>query len=80
MLRIVDAFSRIVRLGEGSGARPHQRAAIERTLDALDVCRDKMEARGVTRARLVATQACRAAANGDEFVERVRERPGSSSR
>ena len=40
------------------------------------VCRDKMAARGVTRARLIATEACRAAENGVEFLERVRERLG----
>ncbi len=76
-LRVVDAFSRIVRLGEGLGrAGRISEAAIERTIDALEICRDKMEARGVTRARLVATQACRGAANGEEFVERVRARTG----
>ncbi|WP_457795940.1 Ppx/GppA phosphatase family protein [Methylocystis sp. S23] len=76
-LRIVDAFSRIVRLGEGLGrAGRISEAAIERTIAALEICRDKMEARGVTRARLVATQACRGAANGEEFVGRVRERTG----
>jgi exopolyphosphatase / guanosine-5'-triphosphate,3'-diphosphate pyrophosphatase len=76
-LRIVDAFSRIVRLGEGvSRAGWIREEAIERTLSALEVCRDKMSARGVTRARLVATEACRAARNGDEFIMRVRERTG----
>jgi exopolyphosphatase/guanosine-5'-triphosphate,3'-diphosphate pyrophosphatase len=77
MLRIVDAFSRIVRLGEGMahvGRISEQ--AIERTLAALEVCSDKMNARGVTRARLVATQACRGAENGEEFVRRVHERTG----
>jgi exopolyphosphatase/guanosine-5'-triphosphate,3'-diphosphate pyrophosphatase len=76
-LRIVDAFSRIVRLGEGL----HQtgelgEAAIARTLDALAVCHTKMEQRGVTRARLIATEACRMAANGDEFLDRVHEALG----
>lgn len=76
-LRIVDAFSRIVRLGEGLGrARRISEEAIERTLAALEVCRDKMSARGVTRARLIATQACRAAENGEEFIARARERTG----
>ena len=76
-LRIVDAFSRIVRLGEGVSRAGHIREeAIERTLAALEICRDKMKARGVTRARLVATEACRAASNGDDFVARVRERAG----
>ena len=76
-LRIVDAFSRIVRLGEGlSHAGRICEEAIDRTLSALEVCRDKMISRGVTRSRLIATEACRAAANGDDFIERVRERTG----
>ena len=76
-LRVVDAFSRIVRLGEGLGrAGRISEEAIERTIAALEICRDKMEARGVTRSRLVATQACRSAANGEEFVARVQERTG----
>jgi exopolyphosphatase/guanosine-5'-triphosphate,3'-diphosphate pyrophosphatase len=75
--RIVDAFSRIVRLGEGlTQSGQLSEAAIRRTIDALLVCRDKMAARGVTRSRLIATEACRAAANGAEFIERVRESTG----
>jgi len=71
--RVVDAFSRIVRLGEGLGFGNHlSEDAIERTLDALRICRDKMAAKGVRRARLVATEACRLATNGLAFVERVR--------
>ncbi len=75
--RIVDAFSRIVRLGEGlSQTGRLGEAAIRRTIDALLVCRDKMMARGVTRSRLIATEACRAAENGAEFIERAREQTG----
>jgi len=75
--RVVDAFSRIVRLGEGlSQTGRLSEAAIERTLEALRICRDKMAARGVTRARLIATEACRAAENGAEFLDKVRERLG----
>jgi exopolyphosphatase/guanosine-5'-triphosphate,3'-diphosphate pyrophosphatase len=75
--RIVDAFSRIVRLGEGlSQSGRLSEAAIRRTLDALLVCRDKLMTRGVTRARLIATEACRAAENGQEFIDRVREETG----
>jgi exopolyphosphatase/guanosine-5'-triphosphate,3'-diphosphate pyrophosphatase len=76
-LRIVDAFSRIVRLGEGL-ARSGElgEAAIDRTLDALAVCRTKMEQRGVTRARLIATEACRMAANGEAFLDRVHDALG----
>ncbi len=77
LLHVVDAFSRIVRLGEGLGRTGRiSEQAIERTIEALGICRDKMAARRVTRARLVATQACRGAENGDEFVARVRERTG----
>ncbi len=75
--RVVDSFSRIVRLGEGL-ARTGRLCehAISRTLSALDVCRDKLEARQVTRARLIATEACRAAANGPDFIARVTRRTG----
>ncbi len=40
------------------------------------VCRDKMQARGVVRARLIATEACRAAENGEAFRNRVAEQAG----
>src|SRR5580692_7144052 len=69
--RVVDAFSRIIRLGEGVAAsRQISEAAIARAVDALMVCRDKMNARGVMRARLIATEACRAAENGESFRRR----------
>jgi exopolyphosphatase/guanosine-5'-triphosphate,3'-diphosphate pyrophosphatase len=75
--RVVDAFSRIVRLGEGlSQTGRLSDAAIARTLGALAVCRDKMQARGVARARLIATEACRAASNGAAFIAEVWERLG----
>lgn len=71
--RVTDAFSRIVRLGEGLGlGNALSEDAIERTIDALRVCRDKMIAKEVIRARLVATEACRFAENGPSFIERVR--------
>ncbi|MGH6811256.1 MAG: Ppx/GppA phosphatase family protein [Methylocella sp.] len=75
--RVIDSFSRIVRLGEGlSRTGELGAAAIERTLCALEICRDKMRARGVTRRRLIATEACRSASNGAEFLRRVREETG----
>ena len=76
---VVDAFSRIIRLGEGltqTGALSE--AAMSRTIDALEVCADKMRRRGVTRSRLIATEACRIARNGPEFLERVRRQTGLS--
>ena len=64
-------------LGEGLSLTGRlSEAAIARTLEALKVCRDKMAARGVTRARTIATEACRSAANGADFVAVVRERLG----
>ena len=75
--RVIDAFSRIVRLGEGLSVTGRLgEAAIARTLEALRICRDKMAARGVTRARTIATEACRSAVNGAEFVNLVQDRLG----
>jgi len=72
--RVVDAFSRIVRLGEGlTGSGRISEAAQLRALDALAICRDKIAGNGVTRARLIATEACRQAANGPDFLGRVRD-------
>jgi len=75
--RVVDAFSRIIRLGEGITASGRlSDDAIGRAVDALRVCRSKMRSRGVTRTRLIATEACRLAANGPAFVEIVRDQAG----
>jgi exopolyphosphatase/guanosine-5'-triphosphate,3'-diphosphate pyrophosphatase len=75
--RVMDAFSRIVRLGEGLGfANRLGDAAIERTIEALRVCKNKMENRNAARARLVATEACRLADNGAAFVARVQDELG----
>ncbi len=74
---VVDAFSRIVRLGEGlaqSGRLSPD--AMDRAVDALAVCADKLKRRRVSLARSVATEACRRAANGREFAERVRKETG----
>jgi exopolyphosphatase/guanosine-5'-triphosphate,3'-diphosphate pyrophosphatase len=75
--RVIDAFSRIVRLGEGLSARASlSDAAMERTIDALKVCAAKMRRRGVTRSRAVATEACRRAENCAAFLDRVRDETG----
>ena len=76
---VIDAFSRIIRLGEGvlrSGRLSE--AAMGRTLDALKICSDKMRRRGVSRSRLIATEACRIASNSCEFIDRVRRDTGLS--
>ena len=75
--RVIDAFSRIVRLGEGLGhGNRLSEGAIQRTLEALRICKQKIDARNVGRARMVATEACRLAANGPEFIARVQDELG----
>lgn len=74
---VVDAFSRVVRLGEGlahSGKLADE--AMDRALGALHVCADKLRRRNVHLARSVATEACRRASNGDDFIDRVRRETG----
>jgi exopolyphosphatase/guanosine-5'-triphosphate,3'-diphosphate pyrophosphatase len=69
---VVDAFSRIVRLGEGLSATGRlSEAAIERTLAALKICAEKLKRRNVTLSRSVATEACRRATNGPDFIARA---------
>lgn len=75
--RVIDAFSRIVRLGEGlahTGALSQE--AMDRAVEALGICADKMRRRGVTHVRTIATEACRMASNGPEFIERVKRETG----
>src|SRR5215467_14582070 len=74
---VLDAYSRPVRLGEGvalNGTLCGE--AIERTLTALAVCASKIERNRVTRARHIATEACRRACNGQDFLAMVREHTG----
>ncbi len=75
--RVVDSFSRIIRLGEGiSVTGCISEAAIERAIAALSICRDKIQSRKAKRLRLIATEACRAASNADGFRERVAAETG----
>ncbi|TWA74070.1 exopolyphosphatase/guanosine-5'-triphosphate,3'-diphosphate pyrophosphatase [Azospirillum brasilense] len=75
--RVIDAFSRIVRLGEGLTRNDRlSDSAMERTLTALKICGSKIERRGVTAARAVATEACRRARNCSEFIDAVERETG----
>ena len=77
--RVIDSFSRITRLGEGvSGTGLLSSDAMDRTIDALKCCADKMERRRVSASRQVATEACRRAANCSEFLDRVTRETGLS--
>ena len=70
--RVVDAFSRIVRLGEGLGASGRlSQDAMDRSIEALKVCAAKLKSRDIRKTRLIATEAARAAENGEAFLERV---------
>jgi exopolyphosphatase/guanosine-5'-triphosphate,3'-diphosphate pyrophosphatase len=74
---VIDAFSRVVRLGEGLAQNGRlSDEAMDRALAALRVCADKLMRRNVYLARSVATEACRRAVNGAEFIERVRRETG----
>ncbi len=71
-LKVLDSFSRIVRLGEGVGQHGRLSAdAMERTLNALAVCKKKLDRHAVAGRRFVATEACRRAQNAQEFLDRV---------
>jgi exopolyphosphatase / guanosine-5'-triphosphate,3'-diphosphate pyrophosphatase len=75
--RVVDSFSRIIRLGEGISATGCiSEAAIERGISALSICRDKIRSKRAGRLRLIATEACRAASNADDFMDRVAAETG----
>ena len=75
--RVIDAFSRVVRLGEGMGATGRlSEAAMDRAVIALAACAEKLRRRQVAGVKAVATQACGAAGNGAEFVARVAAETG----
>ncbi|MDR3472079.1 MAG: Ppx/GppA phosphatase family protein [Devosia sp.] len=70
--RVLDGFTRIVRLGEGLSTTGRlSDAAMDRTIEALRLCRNKLRDHEPARARLIATEACRSASNGQEFLSRV---------
>ena len=75
--KVIDGFSRIVRLGEGLAATGRLAdSAIERAISALRICADKMRARDVKASRSIATEACRRAGNGKAFCQRVKDETG----
>ena len=75
--RVLEAFSRIVRLGDGLAHTGRlDVAAMDRALAALQICADRIRRRGAPPVRAVATQACRSAENGADFVARVEAETG----
>ena len=76
-ISIVDSFSRTVYLGQGLEKYGLlSRDAMSRALRALKVCRRKLEEHEVSEVRMVATEACRRARNGLEFIEKIRNETG----
>jgi len=74
---VIDAFSRVVRLGEGlSRTGELSQDAMDRAVGALGICADKLRRRNVSLSRSVATEACRRARNGEDFADRVRTETG----
>ncbi|MGI9402680.1 MAG: Ppx/GppA phosphatase family protein [Rhizobiaceae bacterium] len=75
--KVVDAFSRIIRLGEGlSKTGRLGDDAMDRAIEALSICASKLSNRHISGKRLIATEACRSAENGAEFLARVRAETG----
>jgi len=76
-LRVVDSYSQIVALGEGLAATGRlSEGAMGRAMEALRKCSDKVKKHRPIRSRFIATQACRAASNGREFLTEVRAKIG----
>ncbi len=77
--RIVDSYSKVVRLGHGlAGSGALAQDSMDTAVEALAVCSRKMKSKNVKRWRCVATEACRRASNGEEFLTRVKEKTGIS--
>ncbi|HCO54677.1 Ppx/GppA phosphatase family protein [Pelagibacterium nitratireducens] len=75
--RVLDGFSRIVRLGEGlSQTGRLSEAAMDRTIEALRICKSKLAQHDGVRARIIATEACRSATNSAAFLARVKRELG----
>lgn len=74
---VVDSFSKSVQLGAGLETTGRlSRASIKRTIQALRICRKKLQTHKVKRMRLVATEACRRAKNAAEFHRLVKRETG----
>jgi len=77
--RIIDSYSRVVRLGQGLASTGRLADdSMDAAVEAIGICARKMKSRRVKRWRCVATEACRKASNGDEFLARVKSETGIS--
>jgi exopolyphosphatase / guanosine-5'-triphosphate,3'-diphosphate pyrophosphatase len=75
--KVMDSFSRIVRLGEGVGETGRlSDAAIDRTIAALKICGQRIARHHVRHVRAIATQAARQATNTQTLIARARTEAG----
>jgi exopolyphosphatase/guanosine-5'-triphosphate,3'-diphosphate pyrophosphatase len=75
--KIIDSYAKIVRLGEGLHKNDLlSDEAIDRTIEALRICKKKLDFHHVLRIRAVATEACRRASNSDILIERAKTELG----
>ena len=77
MPRVIDSYTASVRLGEGlerSGSITE--AALDRTIQALRVCSERLKRRGVTHVKAIATEACRRASNAKDLLDRAESEAG----
>ena len=77
--QVVDSFSKSVQLGQGlESTGKLSRTSMNRTIGALRICKQKLSRYNVSRMRLVATEACRRARNGAQFIAQVKRETGLS--
>lgn len=77
--RVVDSYSQVVRLGEGLAATGQlSEASMGRAVSALKAIRQKLRHHKVGKVRCIATEACRKAGNGADFIQKAREETGLS--
>ncbi|MEJ2000780.1 MAG: Ppx/GppA family phosphatase, partial [Maritimibacter sp.] len=75
--QVVDSFSKSVGLGQGLGGTGRlSLASMSRTVQALKICKRKLRKHDVSHMRLVATEACRQAANAREFIRYIERETG----
>ena len=75
--RVLDSYSRVVRLGEGLQQSGQLSAdAMDRAVEALQACADRLARRRMRGMRAIATEACRRATNSGAFLARVAAQTG----
>jgi exopolyphosphatase / guanosine-5'-triphosphate,3'-diphosphate pyrophosphatase len=80
--QVLDSFSRVVRLGEGLYETGRlSPVAMERAIASLSICAERAQrwgnsGSGPLTLRAIATEACRQAENGAEFINLARQKTG----